>query len=160
MPSTSVFSSLSTEGPWKKQPVSLEFCREGKGWLKWRLTDLSGGAPGLPQPEDLPADRDLPPDARFGDLAPVVRSRAEHGLGVHDEHAVRGEAVDLLALGGLPLGRLLAQEDVPGRVEARRVDPALVLGGRAPPVPAAAVPAASIQALRWVGVCSVEEFAN
>ena len=54
---------------------------------------------------------------------------------MHYEDAVRGEAVPLLGLGRLPLGRLLAQKYVPRRVEARRVDTASVLG-RAPPPPA------------------------
>ncbi len=50
---------------------------------------------------------------------------AEKGpLGVHDEYAVGGQSVDLPV--GLPLGRLLPQEDVLRGVEAGGVDPRAV----------------------------------
>ena len=64
------------------------------------LAALLGGAR-LPEGEDVPADRDLPPDALLGVLGEALPR-------VHHQHPVGGEAVHL-SVQPPPLGRLLLQ---------------------------------------------------
>ena len=63
--------------------------------------------------------RNLSPDSRLG-VRDVV-FRAKGSVRLHDEDAVGGEAVDLV-IRVLPLGGLLAQEDVARGVEPSRQD--------------------------------------
>ena len=65
--------------------------------------------------------RNFSPDASLGRGAKTLPVRAEVALRLHDEDPVGGEAVDFV-LSALPLGRLLAEEDVPRGVEPSRED--------------------------------------
>jgi hypothetical protein len=89
---------------WQKLPVS-------RNSINTNHHSFLLGRAGLPHGEDTSSNRHLSPHAAFRFPAAKRSSR------VHDENAIRRQAVDLSIL--LPLRRLLLQETVQGYKDAQ-----------------------------------------